>query len=170
MHFRKGNPESSWIRAFSSAGATFRLASARSRVATPRAKRRPFDHFQDKWRSLRMQYSAWRKKPLLCRMQLRVTAERARARSSLTRVRRVASRRACIPLCPFTPRRERKFERPISRLDLYTPAQKLLVSSGGTRVTVVPRPSHIRIRRGLRFLNMTAKSVTPFSGFKCRKI
>jgi len=67
--------------------------SARSWIATPFVKRRPFDHFQDKWQSLRMRYPAWRKKPLLCRMQFRVTAECAHV-SFLQRV--------CIP-CPFTP-------------------------------------------------------------------
>lgn len=107
----------------------------------PRAKRRPFDHFQDKWRSLRMQYPAWRKKPPLCRMQLRVTVERARvpftcvcvpchAYVFLALLRRVASENSSnrSPVWIFM-RQSESCSNP----------------SGGTRVSFVPWPRHIRI-------------------------
>lgn len=81
----------------------------------------PYDHFQDKWRALRMQYPAWCKKPPLCRMQLRVTTERARIRSFLPCARVYV----CIS-CPFMlalPRvSRRKPERPaIPRSDRSLP-------------------------------------------------
>lgn len=118
---------------------TFRLASALSWVATPLAKRRPFDHFQDKWQNLRMQYPAWRKKPLLCRMQFRVTAERARAFLSYKRV--------CVCIsCPFTScRSENSSGRSLVWIFICR-SKSCSNLSDSTRVIVVPFQAHYSIR------------------------